>query len=202
MSDFKSLFDFEAAIADFWQSRYAVAVDCCTHALELCLHVKPEHAVCPTRTYASVPMMMDKRKYSYEFLSKPWTDYYYLTSHVIDAAAYWKRGGYVNNSLMCVSFGHKKHINIGRGGIILLNDKDLYTRLQRIRYDGRSIHTGVMYKDDNISELGFHYYMTPETAAVGLDIFNQKKDILAKNVSHVDYDDLTHMSYFSNKCGQ
>lgn len=199
MSDFAPLFEFEKAVADFWQSRYAVAVDCCTHALELCLHVKPEHAVCPTRTYASVPMMMDKRKYSYEFLNKPWTNYYYLTNQIIDAAPYWKRDGYVNNSLMCISFGHKKHINIGKGGMILLNDKNLYTRLQKIRYDGRSIHSGVMYKDDNISELGFHYYMTPETAAVGLEIFNQKKDLPVKTVRHTDYDDLGKMIYFADR---
>ena len=199
MNDFQPLFDFEEAVADFWQSRYAVAVDCCTHALELCLHVKPQHAVCPTRTYLSVPMMMDKSRSSYEFLDKPWTDYYYLTNDIIDAAPYWKRNGYVNNTLMCISFGHKKHINIGKGGMILLNDKTLYERLQKIRYDGRSIHSGVMYKDDDVTELGYHYYMTPETAAVGLEIFHQKKDAPAKTVRHTDYNNLKEFTYFANR---
>jgi len=65
--------------------------------------------------------------------------------------------------------------------MILLDDPVLYKRLQKIRYDGRSIHSGVMYVDDDVTELGYHYYMTPETAAIGLNIFNEKKESAYKN---------------------
>lgn len=41
--------------------------------------------------------------------------------------------------------------------------------------------------------------MTPETAAVGLEIFNQKKDLPTKIVRHTDYDDLGKMTYFANR---
>ena len=29
--------EFESALADWWGAPYAVATDCCTHAIELCL---------------------------------------------------------------------------------------------------------------------------------------------------------------------
>ncbi len=200
MNDFDSLFQFESAVAEFWGAKYAVAVDCCTHALELSLKLHPWQIVhCPTNTYVSVPMMLEKINRHRQYIERKWTEYYHLTDTVIDAAAHWKQDGYVPNKLMCISFGHKKHINIGKGGMILLDDYDLYKRLQKMRYDGRSIHSGVMYVDDNIDELGYHYYMTPETAAVGLNIFNEKKDQPAKTVSQADYPDIRKFTYFENR---
>ena len=203
MSDFDPLFQFEEAVAEFWGAKYAVAVDCCTHALELSLKVTPpkpwEVAYCPTRTYISVPMMLEKINRPRRYIERKWDGYYHLTDTVIDAAAHWKQDGYVPNKLMCISFGHKKHINIGKGGMILLNDPVIYKRLQKIRYDGRSIHSGVMYIDDDIAELGYHYYMTPETAAVGLNIFNEKKYQPAKTVTEADYPDIRKFTYFANR---
>ena len=200
MNDFQPLFDFEQAVADFWGAPYAVAVDCCTHALELSLKVKnTSMAFCPTRTYISVPMMLERITIPLKYVDRKWTEYYFIAENVIDAAAHWRQDGYISNTLMCISFGHKKHINIGKGGIILLDNYELYKRLQKLRYDGRSIHSGVMYLDDDITELGYHYYMTPETAAVGLDIFNIKKDRPAKTVSCVDYPDIRKFTYFADR---
>ena len=200
MSDFDPLFKFESAVAEFWGAKYAVAVDCCTHALELSLRVNPWQIVyCPTNTYISVPMMLEKINRHRQYIERKWTEYYYMTDSVIDAAACWKQDGYVAGKLMCISFGHKKHINVGKGGMILLDDYDLYKRLQKMRYDGRSIHSGVMYADDDITELGYHYYMTPETAAVGLSIFNEKKDQPAKIVTQADYPDIRKFTYFANR---
>ena len=36
----KAVEDFENAIAEFYGAPYAVAVDCCTHGVELCLRYK------------------------------------------------------------------------------------------------------------------------------------------------------------------
>ena len=35
----KSVKEFEVLIANYYGAKYAVAVDCCTHAIELCLRV-------------------------------------------------------------------------------------------------------------------------------------------------------------------
>ena len=36
---FSTLFEFEQALADYTGAPYAVATDCCTHAIELCLRM-------------------------------------------------------------------------------------------------------------------------------------------------------------------
>ena len=55
---FKPIKDFEEAIADFFGAPYAVATDCCTHALELCLRLKNAKTISvPKHTYISVPML-------------------------------------------------------------------------------------------------------------------------------------------------
>ena len=37
--DWKTVLEFEKRVADFFGSPYAVATDCCTHAIELCLRL-------------------------------------------------------------------------------------------------------------------------------------------------------------------
>lgn len=200
MKDFEPLFEFENRVADYFNAPYAVATDCCTHALEMCLHLsKQKRIACPTRTYISVPFMLEKIKADYFWLDVPWKEFYLMTRDVADAATFWKRKGYIANTKMCLSFGMKKHINIGRGGMILLDNKNEYERLKRMRYDGRSIYDGVLYKDENITEIGYHYYMTPEMAKIGLDIFEDKKDEPPKIISSEDYERVDKFSYFKNK---
>ena len=70
-------------------------------------------------------------------------------------------------------FPVEKHINIGRGGMILLDDKNERDTI-KMRYDGRQIYEGVLHKDENVTEIGYHYYMTPESAKIGLEIFPEK----------------------------
>jgi dTDP-4-amino-4,6-dideoxygalactose transaminase len=200
MNEFKKLQEFEVKIAQFFGAPYAVAVDCCTHGLEMCIKATtPEQIICPKHTYISVPFMLEKITAKYTLTKIDWTGFYYLTSRVVDAATLWSRNSYIPNTTMCISFHIKKHINIGRGGMILLDDLNLYKKLQKMRYDGRSIYEGVMYNDDDITELGYHYYMTPETAAEGIEIFEQKKEVTPKIISYKDYSDITQFSYFKNK---
>ena len=58
---FQVIADFEEEIAKFFGAPYAVAVDCCTHGLELCLRYKnAKKIVVPKHTYLSVPMLGEK----------------------------------------------------------------------------------------------------------------------------------------------
>ena len=58
---FKAVEDFEKEIASFFGSPYAIAVDCCTHGLELCLRLENSKEIfVPKRTYLSVPMLANK----------------------------------------------------------------------------------------------------------------------------------------------
>ena len=189
--DFIPLFEFEKTIAEYYGAPYGVAVDCCTHALELCLRLKDyPYATLPYRTYISIPFMLQKINMRWTWKNESWLYYYYLQHDIIDAAVWFKENGYIKGTKMCLSFHIKKPIAIGRGGMILLDNKEEYEKLIKMRYDGRSIYNGELYNTEDVDTIGYHYYMTPETAAYGLEIFNSLKDKSTPQIGHNAYRDL------------
>ena len=165
---FEVIKEFENKIAEFYGSPYAVAVDCCTHSIELCLRYKEiKKFTVPPNTYPSVPNLARKIGVEFEWEEQNWSDFYFLGgTNIIDAAVYWKKDGYLKNSLMCLSFQFQKHLSLGRGGMILTDDKKARDELKKMSYDGRE--PNIPWRKQNIATLGYHYYMTPETAQVGL----------------------------------
>lgn len=191
--------NFEQVLAGFFSSKYAVLTDCCTHAIELCLRLYPDKVCLPKHTYMSVPMTAMKLGLPLSFSNIEWTDYYPVTDKIYDAAVLWRQNSYIPGTMMCISFQHKKHINIGKGGCILLDNEQDYHRLKKMRYDGRDL--SIPHHDDNVGEVGYHYYMTPEDALRGIEIFNKKSHIASKQWSNKDYIDLTTLKVFKNvKC--
>ena len=74
---FQVIADFENEIAKFFGAPYAVAVDCCTHGLELCLrHKKAKKISVPKHTYLSVPMLSDKLGIELAWTEEKWQDFY------------------------------------------------------------------------------------------------------------------------------
>jgi dTDP-4-amino-4,6-dideoxygalactose transaminase len=192
---------FEKIIADFYGSTFAVAVDCCTHAIELCLRMLDDgnmkYVTCPKHTYLSVPMTFQKLDLCWEFDDTEWEDYYYIqNTPIVDAAVYWKRNGYISNTLMCLSFQFKKHLNLGRGGMILLDNEEQYNTLRKMRYDGRKDDTPWALQD--IDTFGYHYYMTPETAEKGIIEFSSAEKRESKKWSYRDYPNLSKMKVFDD----
>jgi len=158
---------FEEQIADFFGSPYAVAVDCCTHGIELCLRQQRIKSITvPSHTYISIPLLAKKLNINLEWSEEEWLDYYYLTENIIDAAVLWKPNSYINNTFMCVSFQFRKHLSLGRGGVILTDNKKAAEELKKMSYDGRL--PDIPWAEQNINTMGYHYYMTPETAELGL----------------------------------
>jgi dTDP-4-amino-4,6-dideoxygalactose transaminase len=194
--------NFENAVKYFYNSKYAVAVDCCTHAIELCLRMlNPVKVITPTHTYLSVPMTFEKLNLDWSFHQQYWKDYYYIgNTNIIDAAVYWKRDGYIPNTLMCLSFQYKKHLNLGRGGMILLDNEEQYETLKKMRYDGRDVSIRALpWSEQDIDTMGYHYYMTPETAQLGLERINESISKEPKKWSWKDYPDLRTMKVFNAK---
>ena len=115
---FKAIKDFEDEIAKFFGAPYAVATDCCTHGIELCLRATDVKSITvPKRTYLSVPMLADKLSIELKWKDEQWQDYYYIgDTNIIDAAVLWEKNSYIPGTLMCVSFQFKKHLSLGRGG--------------------------------------------------------------------------------------
>lgn len=188
---------FEDKIADFFGAPYAVAVDCCTHGVELCLrYTQATLITVPTNTYLSIPFLADKLGTKREWKTENWENYYYLTDQVIDAAVLWKRNSYIPNTFMSVSFQFKKHLSLGRGGVILTDNKDAAWQLKKMSYDGRT--PDKPWTDQNIDMMGYHYYMTPETAQLGLDKLQKAIDTEPKKWTIADWPDLTKMDIFKD----
>lgn len=186
---------FENEIASFFGSPYAVATDCCTHALELCLRYKKEKKIkVPKHTYISVPMLSIKLGIELEWKDEEWLDFYYVSDKVVDAAVLWKPDSYIPGTYMCVSFQFKKHLSLGRGGIILLDNKEDALELKKMSYDGRTPDSP--WATQNISTMGYHYYMTPETAQMGLDKLPLAIRNMPKQWTIKDWPDLTKMEIF------
>jgi len=195
---FDKVKEFEEEVAEFFGAPHAVAVDCCTHGLELCLRRNNTKKITvPDRTYLSVPMLSDKLGIEMEWSSREWSDYYYLTEDIIDAAVLWKRDSYIPGTFMCVSFQFRKHLSLGRGGMILLDDPAAKEELKRMSYDGRS--PDVSWTQQNIKTIGYHYYMTPETATLGLQKLPAAIKTEPKKWVYTDWVDLTNLDVFKNK---
>ena len=195
---FEVIKEFENKIAKFYGSPYAVAVDCCTHAIELCLRYKDvKKFTTPYRTYPSVPNLAKKIGIEFDWEEKEWEDYYYLGgTNIIDAAVYWKRDSYIADSLMCLSFQFQKHLSLGRGGMILTDDKNAKDELKKMSYDGRVPDSP--WREQNISTMGYHYYMTPETAQSGLDKLQNAIDTEPRQWIVEDWPDLREMDLYKD----
>ena len=81
--------------------------------------------------------------------------------------------------------------------MILTNDKDAATQLKKMSYDGRV--PDVLWAEQDIDMLGYHYYMTPETAQLGIQKFSEVKNIQPKLWSFKDYPDISKMKVFNVK---
>jgi len=166
---FEIITQFEDRIAQFYGSSYAVSTDCCIHAIELCLrHREYNNVDCPTHTYIGIPMTFEKLGLQWSWNNQPWQDYYRIgNTDIIDAAVYWKQDSYMPGTLMCLSFQFQKHLNLTRGGAILTNDYNEYVALKKLSFDGR--YGSAPWKDQDITSIGYHYYMPIETAKLGLE---------------------------------
>ena len=188
--------EFEVRVAEFYNAPHAVAVDCCTHAIELCLrHTEANDIVIPARTYISVPFTAEKLNLNWSFDNFGWNDYYLIgNTNIVDAAVYCEEDGYIANTLLCLSFQYQKHLSLGRGGMILTDSYEDAVKLKKMSYDGRLPH--VPWRDQDIDTVGYHYYMTPETAKLGIEKLEKAKSMKPRSWTIQDWPDLRNMSIF------
>ena len=138
--------------------------------------------------------MANKLKIDLEWRDENWVDYYNITENVIDAAVLWKKNSYILGTFMSVSFQYQKHLSLGRGGIILTDNKEAAIQLKKMSYDGRL--PNIPWRNQNINTLGFHYYMTPETAQLGLNKLESAINTTPRQWVATDWPDLTEMDIF------
>ena len=192
---------FEREIADFYGAPFAVATDSCTHAIELCLRHRPPapgiELTIPSRTYISVPFTLMKLDLNWHFVDQVWQDYYYIDgTNIVDAAVFFKEQGYINGTYMCLSFQFQKHLSLGRGGMILTDNREAMWELKKMSYDGRE--PDIPWREQNIKTKGYHYYMAPETAMLGLKKLPEAINTKPREWVLNDWPDLTQMEVFKN----
>jgi dTDP-4-amino-4,6-dideoxygalactose transaminase len=196
---FDTVVAFEQRVAHYFGAAQGVAVDCCTHALELCLRLQGTKITSvPAHTYLSVPMTMSKLGIIWDFADLAWQDHYHIGgTNIIDAATFWQPQGYIPGTYMCLSFQFKKHLNLGRGGMILTDHTDSATELRKMSYDGRD--GTAAWATQDVRTLGYHYYMTPETAQQGMARFDDACARPPRQWSWEDYPNLRNMSVFDDR---
>lgn len=185
---------FEAEVAAYCGSRYAVAVNSCTAALLLCcVYYKVEEVEIPKLTYVGVAQSILNAGGSVTFRDEDWQGAYRLEPYpIVDAARRFTSGLHKEGDFTCISLHISKLCGVDQGGVILHDDPIADLALRKLRFDGRTpkIHP----RDDHFSR-GFHCYLSPSVAAQAL----WKLSTLPKHnpdLPRSDYSDLSTAEIF------
>jgi dTDP-4-amino-4,6-dideoxygalactose transaminase len=189
---------FENKLAAYAGSKYAVCVDSCSNGIFLSLkylNITNDVIILPKNTYASVPMQCIHAGNKIDFVDLAWSGEYNVgNTPIVDAATRFKKGMYRPGSYYCISFHHRKTLKIGRGGVILTDDAEFVKWARPMIYDGR--HKETMYAEDELACIGYHMYMTPEEAAVGILKMDELPDDNPDTGNSDSYKDLSKQSVF------
>ncbi|MDP2618631.1 MAG: DegT/DnrJ/EryC1/StrS family aminotransferase [Hyphomicrobiales bacterium] len=172
MNPFAVVRDFEKALAEYCGAPDAVATTSCTMALLMALAWFLEQrgageVTIPKLTYVGVGMSVLNSGHRIAFRDEDWRGEYQCAPLPLwDSARRLTSGMYRAGAMQCLSFHWTKHLSIGQGGAVLLDDPEAAAWLKRARFDGRT--EGVAPKDDVFDMIGWHAYLMPRDAAEGL----------------------------------
>ena len=201
----KFLDTFEKNLSLFTGAKYVVLTDRCTNAIFLSLwyymkyrDVQIKEISIPARTYQSIPMTLKNLLgLDIVFTDEKWVGEYKVFKNIYDCAVNFSRAMYKPGTVQCISFQQKKALPIGKGGAILLDDKNMYETLKRLSYDGRGRYLSDREEIQNDPErvlCGFHMNMSPDEAAKGILLLNQFQPKLPGTWE--DYEDLRQLKCF------
>ena len=107
------MYNFEKRLAEFCNSPYAVSVDCCTHAIELCMrYLAVKKCELTAYTYLSVPQTLNLLGINYTLTNETWQgEYRFHGTPVWDSARCLRPGMYRSEQFQCLSFGPGKPVD-------------------------------------------------------------------------------------------
>lgn len=194
MNPFEIVQEFEDSVRDYTGAPYCVAVNSCTNALLLaCKYLKVETVSIPKRTYVGVGMSILNAGGKVIFDDRDWVGSYSLDPYPIRDSARRFTSDMYAGGYECVSFHVAKILGIDQGGAILHDDAEADKWFRRARFDGRS--EGVTPKHDTFDMVGFHCYLSPPLAAMGLWRMNYLPRH-NKDLPRDDYPDLSTAPIF------
>jgi len=182
---------FENTISEYVGTKYGVSVSSNTNgiflALKYLIHsekLKEGDTIdVPKRTFISIPMSIINANLKIRFKNIQWNGFYRLRpTNIYDSAASFFRNMCADypDSMFVLSFQYRKSLPIGRGGMIMTNDKKAYDYLTKARFNGRSITN----REPRI--IGWNMYMAPEQAARGLTLFDSM-DLSNSKITNTKY---------------
>ena len=188
---------FEEEVAEYTGAPYAISVDSCTNALFLCCkYLNVREVTIPKHTYLSVPMSIIHSGAEVVFDDREWSGIYKLEPYpIFDAAKRFTSNMYIPGAMMCLSFHIKKLLPLGKGGMILTDNKYAAEWFRKARYEGRSQKN---YHEDDISMLGWNMYMTPQQASHGLALMQNYPENVDDLGENHGYRDLTKNTIFKD----
>ncbi len=195
--------DFENVVAEYAGAPFGIAVDNCTWAIFLCLkyfgigNPKGIGTVnLPRRTYCSVPGAVIHAGGKVNLADRGWRGSYDLFPYpIIDSACHFQKGmvQFRPEFFWCLSFQARKHLPIGRGGMILTSSEKAAEWLRLARFNGRREEP--MSQESKPAFVGWHCFMEPERAARGLQLMMNVKDDNPDLI--FDYPDLSKWGIYS-----
>jgi len=191
---FEIVKQFEESVAEYAGSKYAVAVDTCTAAIFLCCkYLKAEEVVVPNCTFISVPSSIIHAGGKVKFESVEWQGAYQLKPYPIwDSALRFRKNMFLPKTYWCVSFQYRKHVPIGRGGMILTDDEEAVKWFKLARFHGRH---EVPMMEDVPEMIGWNFYMEPNRAATGLALMMHLPEF--NEDLQIEYPDLSKFEVFN-----
>ena len=171
LNPYEIIRSFERGLCEYTGARYAVTVNSCTAALQLCVEWCADGAdiavEIPRHTYVSVPMAIINAGCGVNWRDEDWRGAYQLEPFPIwDCARRFTSGMYQPGQFQCISFSSSKILGMEQGGAILHDNEDADTWFRAMRFDGRMENT--MPAGDTITCIGHHCIMIPSVAAQGL----------------------------------
>lgn len=194
--------ELERRISSWAGSEYGVAVESGSAAIFLSLQWTKEklgligEVTIPPNTYPSTPCSIVHCGGKVKFEKKDWKGEYELWPlDIWDSALRFKKNMY-HGGFQCLSFHIKKRLNVGRGGMILTEDKEAYEWLKKARFDGRN---PIPLLQDDFTQLGWNLYMSPEQAARAIQLFEilRDKDLPDLPVKEQGYPDLSKFKIYT-----
>jgi len=203
IEDIEIINSFEQRISEYAGSKYGISVDSGTNAFFLSLlYLKKQKILkdgdtltIPSRTYLSIPMTIKNLGLNIKFEDMKWNGCYKIEpTNIYDSAVRFTKDMYIKDSIFILSFQYRKHLSIGRGGMVLTDDKNMAKWLEMARFNGK--HKNINRWIDKFEILGYDMYMTPEQAARGLTLMNYVKENNPDCGGYKDYPDLSNQGVF------
>lgn len=180
--EYSKVSNFEKCLCEYTGSPYAIAVDCCTNAIKLCLDYEaPPYIILPNNTFIGVANSAYQLGIKIYFEDIEWSGIYKISPlELYDSARRFTSGMYIKNSYMCLSFHYKKTLKIGRGGAILTDNKDAYDWFILARNNAKDLSKPLPNNTYRFS--GYNMLLHPDLALKGTELLN----ILPKNMPDLE----------------